>query len=164
MTTAPGFADAVSRSRRGPRWGGRAIHMLHADGSRESVELSGKATAVLSDPNQHVPRVHTNHALSEEIKPLTADDPFSRLRLEHVAMAAIRARSIEPPQVFSWFGLEVDSNMYQRTATSTNDTTTRRKRGLVANPDGCITLVLDPAQRCVYIRKGSNAPLERKML
>lgn len=162
MTTAPGFSDAVSRSRRGPRWGGRAIHMLTADGSRESVELSGKETSVLSDPNQTVPRVHTNHALSEAIKPLTADDPFSRLRLEHVAMAAIRARRIEPPQVFSWFGLDIDSTTYERP--TANDTTTRRKRGLVANPDGCITLVLDPAQRCVYLRKGRNAPLERKML
>lgn len=161
MTTAPGFADAVSRSRRGPRWGGRAIHILTADGSRESVELSGRETSVLPDPNQTVPRVHTNHALSEDIKPLTEDDPFSRLRLEHVALAAIRARRIEPPQVSAWFGLDSDTSHDRGMGV---DTTARRKRGLVANPDGCITLVIDPAQRCIYLRKGRHAALERKVL
>jgi hypothetical protein len=123
--------------------------------------LSGQETAVLADPNQQVVRVHTNHALSEVIKPLTADDPFSRLRLEHVATAAIRSRKIEPSTILSWFGMD----SYSSSDVSLGvDTTARRKRGLVSNPEGCITLVMDPAQRCIYLRKGRNAPLERKTL
>lgn len=162
MATAPGFSDASNRAKRGPRWGGRAIHILSSDGQRESIELSGERTAILPDPNQNVARVHTNHALSEELKDVVHDDPFSRLRLEHVAAAAIHARGIEPNHVTNWFGLERATTRHE--PGNGVDTTARRKRGLVSNPDGCITFVLDPAQKCVYVRRGRNSTLERKAL
>lgn len=161
MTTAPAFEDALSRAKRSPRWGGRAIHLMAANGQRETVEVSGSRMAILPDPNQTVVRVHTNHPLAEDLKPVTHDDPFSRVRLEQVASAAVRARQIEPPHVTTWFGLDNESSHGGSLGV---DTTARRKRGLVANPDGCITVIIDPAQRCVYLRKGRGAPLERKTL
>ena len=157
LTSAPSFDDAVSRAQAGPRWGGRAIHLLAADGERCSFELSGQRLARLPDAMRSAPRVHTNHALDESIKAASSADPVSRLRLEQIAGCAIRSRNAGPDQVLDWFGLSTASPAH-------GSDSGRRRRGTAANPDACIVLWMSPATREVQIRRGPGTGLDRFQL
>ena len=154
LTSAPSFEDAVSRAQAGPRWGGRAIHLLAGDGERCTLEASGQRLIRLPDAMRNAPRVHTNHPIDESIQSLAIADPLSRLRLEQIAGAAVRSRNAGAAQILDWFGL---STMSPRHPSEAGD---RRMRGTVANPDACIVLWLSPATHELQIRRGTGTGLD----
>ena len=158
LTSAPSFDDAVARAQAGPRWGGRAIHLLAADGERCSFELSGQRLARLPDTIRSAPRVHTNHPLDESIQALATVDPVSRLRLEQIAGCAIRTRNANPEHVLDWFGLSTAS------PANGTDSANRRRRGTAVNPDACIVLWLSPGTREIQVRRGPGSGLDRFQL
>ena len=153
LTSAPSYDDAVSRAQAGPRWGGRAIHLLAADGERCTFEVSGQHLARLPDPIRSAPRVHTNHPLDETIQSQAVTDPVSRLRLEQIAGCAIRTRNVNPSHVLDWFGLSTPP-------VQGNDNSARRRRGTAANPDACIVIWLSPATRELQVRRGPGSGLD----
>jgi len=153
LTSAPSYDDAVSRAQAGPRWGGRALHLLASDGSRCSMEASGQRLARLPDAIRSAPRVHTNHPIDESILPLVIPDPLSRLRLEQIAGCAIRSHNVTANHVLDWFGLST-------APAPGNESSARRRRGTVANPDACIVLWLSPATRELQVRRGPGSGLD----
>lgn len=155
IAAVPCFEDALHRAQAGPRWGGRAIHLLAANGERASIELSGGRTAVLPDQMRNFPRVHTNHPLDESIQPVGRADPFSRVRLENLASVAVRATNVTPPEALRWFGLSGGTP-----GPVTGETTARKRRGSVVNPEACIVMCIDPVERLVYLRRGPGMGLD----
>jgi hypothetical protein len=152
LTSTPSFDDAVSRAHAGPRWGGRAIHLLAGGGERCSLELSGQRVARLPDGHRGAPRVHTNHPMDESIQAVGVAEAISRHRLEQIAGHAIRARDVDPLQVLDWFGLA--------SGTGSGETTTRRRRASAATPDACISLWIAPASREFHLRLGRGAGMD----
>lgn len=159
LATAPSYDDALHRAQAGPRWGGRAIHLLASSGERASIELSGSRTAILPDQMRNAPRVHTNHPLDEHIQPVGRSDDFSRVRLENLAATVVRAKAVHPAEMLQWFGLANSA-----TGPSRHESTARQRRGSITNPDACIALYLDPAERLLYLRRGPGTGLDAKRL
>ena len=124
-----------------------------------TIRLEPGATAVLPDAMKNAPRVHTNHPLAAELESLTLIDAFSRVRLENIAGQAVRASNVDPAAALDWFGLAPGTANH---AAASGGTTERRRRGSVANPDACVTLVLDPAERSLHVRRGRAAGLESR--
>jgi hypothetical protein len=159
LMTVPSYEDALHRAQAAPRWGGRAIHLLAANGDRASIELSGDRTAILPDLMRNAPRVHTNHPLDESIQPVGRSDAFSRVRLENLAALAVRSTQVTPSEVLRWFGLSGGTP-----GPTTGETTTRKRRGSVSNPDACIALYLDPGERIIYLRRGPGMGMDAKRI
>lgn len=158
LATAPSFDDAVSRAQAGPRWGGRAIHIMDAEGQRCSLETSGRKLVRLPDQIKSAPRVHTNLPIDESVRALSTSDAMARMRLEQIASLAVRAREVGPETVLDWFGLG------QPPATPGAETTSRRRRGTVPNPDSCIALWLDPRARDMRVRRGQTGGFDQAKL
>ncbi|MBA3684753.1 MAG: hypothetical protein H0W72_05870 [Planctomycetes bacterium] len=150
MSTAPSFEDAIARAKTGPRWGGRAIHLLDAHGDRCTLELTGERTVRLPDQLKSAPRVHTNSALAEEIKTVTVSDNGSRTRLETIAGKAVRATAVEPEALLSWFGLGGTESLRSGAMDPHNRTTQ-----ITLNPESVIVVALEPGTRRFQVRRGN---------
>ncbi len=153
MLDAPSFDDACFRAKVSPRLGGRAFHLLHRHGGRQSIEGSGQRSVVLPDPQADIARIHTNHILDQDLQTDEAkpQDPTSRPRLGRLARLARQCCHCDPSQIDEMIGqdlslhgdkafFDVDDQWQQRIAAQ---------------------IILDPAHRCLWIHRGpSPAPLE----
>lgn len=160
--SAPSFADALARIQAGPRWGGRALHLLDSEGVRASVELSGAEAAVLPDHLLNSPRVHTNHAIAENIARHVVGDAeiaMSKTRLGHIASRVVKTAKFAVDDVLDWFELRSDlpgATGQQRRA--------RGENSVIANPDAVVVAVLDPRARALHLRKGTGTSLDRLVI
>jgi hypothetical protein len=139
--TAPGFAEAAVRLKRGPRQGGAAMHLLAVDGRRLSVELSGQEASPLADPQSACPRVHTNHALQSDILARCSahGDSTSKERLRWLAGRAVEAKRIDVANMASWFGV-------------TGKVSPILPEGMA--PDTTVFAAFDPADRRLWVKRG----------
>lgn len=149
ILNAPGFDDALSRAKLGPRHGGAAIHLLGGNGERATIELSGQTTAKLIDNLPLSPRVHTNHALDGEVMRWTSrvSDASSKDRLAHLAGRAIEARACDPAFIATWFGMKKSLNPGYDSPGNGPD-------GLA--PETSVLLVMDPGKKCIYAKRGGS--------
>jgi hypothetical protein len=129
-----------------PRFGGGAVHALTSDGRRCSVEISGLVTAQLGDPDPSMPRVHTNHPISDEVLPcVTLVDDNSRERLGRLARSAVANKAVVLHAIAEWFGID-DSPV-------DDDLDDLLPQGI---PDAGVLTVMDPASRRMWVRTGSG--------
>jgi len=160
---APGFAEVLSRLQAGPRYGGRALHALSADGERATIECTGTRTARLSDPLPTTPRVHTNHPLADEIvaSGTVLVDPVSKSRLGRVAGFAIGQVSVRPSDIVGCFGvLPTAGSADSHDFTPRSSKLLRDEDGITA-PDSVVFVVMDPRHKQLHVRRGfANRPLE----
>ncbi len=150
VLTAPTLDDALTRMQIGPRHGGAAVHLLSTGGERITLEMSGQHQVRLLDPFQSSPRVHTNHALHEDIAAWTSPvgEPTSKARLESIASHAIDATACSPSTIASWFGLDQRSGMERPTRFMT-------QTGV--SPDTTVLMIIDPAAKSLHLRRGASS-------
>ena len=102
---APVASDAVARLAARARMGGAAVHVLGADGARITTEITGERSARLDDPRADAPRVHTAHALADQLHPVCPIPDPSRLELQRLASLASHAIALDPAALAGWFGI-----------------------------------------------------------
>lgn len=142
----PDFATGLHNLSSSPRFGGGAVHILSGDGRRCSVEISGKVTARLGDPDPSMPRIHTNHPIADEIVPcvsLMEDD--SRDRLGRLARQAVANQAIDLHAIAAWFGIDDMPN--------DEDGEDLQPQGI---SDARVLVVADPQKKCLWVRLGEG--------
>jgi hypothetical protein len=102
---APGAGDALVRIQAGPRLGGGALHVMTRDGGRTSLELTGSQTVRLDDQRPDAPRVHTGHALSDQLHGAAIAADRSRADLVRLAGHAVNAIALGLDECCGWFGV-----------------------------------------------------------
>jgi hypothetical protein len=143
MLTSPAFDDAMRRAQAGPRHGGAAIHGLSGKGERFSFELSGQKAVRLSDPLTNSPRVHTNHALAEELMTETETaEPTSKMRLEQVASHVVAVNGVTPKVMGKWFGFDQETGPVKRIEADSERV-----------PISLVLMVLDPHTKELHLRR-----------
>jgi hypothetical protein len=142
---APSFEDCVERCQAVPRRGGRAMHLLGADGRRATVEMSGKQTARLTDPRPDAPRIHTDHAIDPAVRDMAPGrDPRSRDRLGSVASRALGTTHATPAGIAAWLGL------------AGNDDEQQASRQVGAPPESTVVFIAEPAGKQVWVKRGGG--------
>ena len=151
MLSSPSFEDVQRRANTGPRQGGAAIHGLSASGERFTNELSGQLSIRLNDPFMNAPRVHTNHALDENImSTVSTVDKTSKMRLEQTASQIVAVNGVTPSIIANWFG-------FDQSTPKTNRVEADSERV----PISLVFMALDPKARQVFLRRtGVPANLE----
>jgi hypothetical protein len=153
MLTAPSIEDALHRGMVGPRHGGGALHLLSANGSRFTLELSGQLATRLSDPLLNVPRVHTNHALDEKIAAtVNAMDASSPRRLKRFAGMAVAVNDITPETIAGWFGLHQRPEGDHQPEEVGNEVAEAAQ-----TTDASVLIIMDPVTLEIHLRR-SDAP------
>ena len=151
MLCSPSFDDAQRRASSGPRQGGAAIHGLSGNGERFTYELSGQQSVRLNDPFMNAPRVHTNHALDENIMATVSTvDKTSKMRLEQTASQIVAVNGVNPTMIAGWFGFDQPTPRTSRVEVDSERV-----------PISLVFMALDPKTRQVYLRRtGVPAQLE----
>ncbi len=147
---SPAFEDALTKLKKGPRHGGGAMHLLSGNGQRATVELSGRATAVLHDPVPTSPRVHTNHALDGEVMRWGSrhGDSSSKDRLAFLAGRAVEDRGCGTDGICSWFGLG-------RPVALGSEARRHGSAGLSAETS--VLMIMDPGRNALHVRRGGGS-------
>ncbi len=143
MLSAPSFDDVQKRAHAGPRQGGAAIHGLSAKGERFTSELSGQQEVRLNDPFITSPRVHTNHALDNNIQSMVSKvEKTSKIRLEQMARHIVETNGVTSEMIAGWFGFDNPAPK-----------TSRIEADSERVPISYVFIALDPYHRQVYLRR-----------
>lgn len=143
---APSFEDAVMRTEVGPRFGGRAISVVDANGQRLTCELTGVHRARLYE-RASAARVHTNHVLDRELADsgVAFEEASSAERLVKVAKLAAAATSVEPLDIAGWFGFTA-----QPGADPSTDSTK------IHDPRLSVAMIIEPKSRIMHLGLGGR--------
>ena len=159
---APSVDDAMSRLAAGPRFGGRALHALTADGQRATIEATGQLTGRLRDQRPEAPRVHTDHPLADEVVASGAvvADAQSRSRLGRIAQFAVNAQAVRPVDIAACFGVVPVPGEGERADFTPRSVALLRDEHGVTAPDAVVFAVIDPRRKELHVRRGFQRPLE----
>lgn len=144
MLAAPSHEEAIARAESGPRLGGRAFHVLAADGRRASLEGSGRTTALLPDPRPEAPRVHANHPVSGPVmaNSRSRGAPGSRARLGFLASEVVNHQGrLGVNDLVRMLGPEARAPGHWPATDA---------------PTACVVCVADPAKRTMAIAPGGD--------